>query len=84
MSKVQQSKSIPVQMVIEQMLSILHTLGLPLADQTRRRRERLAMAVLALADVPHPDKWPQAKSITDQYSLTTRKIIQYWNTHFEE
>lgn len=84
MAKADQTKSVSVQTVIAQMLTILNELGLPLTDQTHRRQECVAMAVLALADITHAGAWRQAKSIADQYSLTTRKIIQYWNTHFEE
>jgi site-specific DNA-cytosine methylase len=71
---------------VEQALAIMSFVGVPLRDLTRRRRERMAKALLAVACVRPADQWKAAKSFReDGYGpLTTRQIIRFWNQHYGE
>jgi BsuBI/PstI restriction endonuclease domain/BsuBI/PstI restriction endonuclease HTH domain len=82
-SKEFRAKPAELQKLINQALDILVALGIPM-DETVRRRERMALAFLAAADVKRFEDWSTAKSQSDGWSLTTRQIIEYWNTHFGE
>ena len=42
------------------------------------------MAFLAVADVASSDDWPNLKTQSDGRSLTTRQIITWINTNFQE
>lgn len=50
-------KPLSTQKAINQALAILHEFGLNVSALPARRRERLAMTLLALADVAFPDSW---------------------------
>ncbi|MFZ2052007.1 MAG: BsuBI/PstI family type II restriction endonuclease [Solirubrobacteraceae bacterium] len=82
-SKEFRAKPLDLQRLINEALEVLAALGVPL-DQTDRRLERMAMAVLAVLDLARPDTWAAAKTLSDGRGLTTRQIIAYWNQHFGE
>ena len=74
----------PVSEKIEQALNILRSIGVPVRDYTKRRRERIAMALLAVGHLQPEMPWSEAKSFFDEgpKPVTTREIIQFWNTHY--
>ncbi|MBC7554196.1 MAG: restriction endonuclease [Taibaiella sp.] len=76
------TKPVPVQKVINEALDILHCVGIPLADKSERRLERMAMCLLAVADVT--SDWKKAKGDDENRHLKTREIISYVNLNFEE
>lgn len=76
------TKSGPVKRVLNQALDILVAVGIPAAEETTRRRERMAACMMAVAGVTK--KWSEAKSVKDGRHLKTREVIPYVNKHFEE
>lgn len=70
-----------LQQLINEALYILDQLGIPLEGITLRRRERIGMAFLAVANVKQSGDW---KNISCSHALRTRDIIRYWNNHFDE
>lgn len=65
-------------------IHILQALGLPIDSMTERRKARASMAFLAVADLSPQNGWPKAKSTVDGHRLTSRQIINYLNSNFEE
>lgn len=70
--------------VINEALHVLSVLGIPFEGLTPRRLEKMAMAFLAVCDVKEPGQWGKAKDADAKRSLTSRQIIEYINSHFEE
>lgn len=79
-----QRKPLPVQRIINEMLFLLSSIGIPVHRLTPRRMEKMAMAVLALADVSSSEQWPEAKDLSNSHHLTSRDCINYINSHFGE
>ena len=71
---------------VEQALNIARFVGIPVRDMTKRRRERMAKALLAVAGVMPDMQWAEATSHFDRTAkpLTTREIISIWNAHYGE
>jgi hypothetical protein len=70
--------------LITKMLTILQAVGIPLEHLTKRRAEKVAMAMLAVADVaPHSD-WTDAKGFDERHRMGTKDIIKFRNQHFGE
>jgi BsuBI/PstI restriction endonuclease domain/BsuBI/PstI restriction endonuclease HTH domain len=82
-SKEFRAKPASLQELTNEALEVLAALGIPL-EETPRRIERMALALLAVADVRRPGDWKAAKSLADGWTLTTRQIIDYWNAHLGE
>lgn len=78
-SKSKKTKS--MQQLINEALYILDKFGVPLEGITLRRKERIGMAFLAVANVKQSGQW---KNIHSSHALRTRDIIKYWNNHFDE
>lgn len=72
-------KSAQVIKIINETIDILESVGIPIKGKTERSIERMAMALLAVANVTH--NW---KTASDKLSLKTRDIIIFNNTNFEE
>lgn len=74
------------QQKIEQSLTILRSIGIPVRDMTPRRRERVALALLAVARIRPEMSWSQASSYLSGDSevtpITTRQIIEFWNQYY--
>ena len=68
--------------IMEEAITILVSVGIPVDDKTERSLERMAMAFLAVAGVT--EKWIEAKGYEEQRFLKTRDIINFNNTNFEE
>jgi len=71
---------------ISEALDILTEIGVPLDRQTKRRRLRLALTLLAVSNVKPGDDWHSAAywQGKDSWSVTTREIINFWNQHYLE
>lgn len=69
---------------MEQALNIIKSVGIPVRDLTPRRRERVALALLAVSHIKPLDRWTSARSFFDDGSkpVTTRQIIAFWNAHY--
>lgn len=78
------SKSEQVQRLIRQALHIMQSLGLPIDEYTDRKKEKAAMALLAVADVKKSSEWKKMKSANDDYSVTTKEIIEFDNKYLED
>ena len=71
---------------VEQALNIIRLIGIPVRGMTKRRRERVAKALLAVARVTPDMQWSDATSHFNETAtpLTTRAIIRFWNAHYGE
>ena len=71
---------------VEQALNILRHIGVPVRDMTKRRQERTAKALLAVAGLRPEMPWSAATSHFDGTGspMTTREIIRFWNAHYGE
>ncbi len=67
-------------------LQILREVGISVDGMTPRRRERLSLALLAVASVKPTDPWRNAACWTGDGSraLRSRDIITFWNEHYGE
>ncbi len=81
-SKALTVKSKKVLELIAEAEDILVSVGIPLHKETLRRRQRIAMAFLAVSGVS--ENWKTAKSLKDGRKIKTREIIAYINAHFGE
>jgi hypothetical protein len=70
--------------LIEVASKILKAVGFPLDTLTPRRRERVAMVLLAVANIKKIDDLPSPKTQADGVNMKTRDIINFINEHFEE
>jgi len=70
-----------LQKLINEALYILSKFGVPIESMSQRRMERMAMALLAVANVNQNSDWSKVHS---SHSLRTREIIRYWNRYFYE
>jgi type II restriction enzyme len=78
-------KSKPTRKVINEAIYMLAKFGVPVECLTERKRERMAMAFLAVADVANNKGWSKTKGEGESIrALKTREIIEYINRHFEE
>jgi hypothetical protein len=70
---------------IREAWEILSALGVP-TERTERRRERIAMALLAVANLKLDSEWSEACCWRGpgSHSLLTREIITFWNSNFGE
>ncbi|MDM8558230.1 BsuBI/PstI family type II restriction endonuclease [Candidatus Parabeggiatoa sp. HSG14] len=82
MSLKNNDKSASVKKIIEESIEILDATEIPIFEQTERRRERMAMAFLAVAGVTN--SWKKAQGLEEKRTLKTRDIITFINEHFEE
>ena len=83
-SKTFVKKSEKTKKLIRQSLQIIIALGVPVDDLTDRQKEKMAMAFLAVGDVHSLGGWKRIKDSNNTYSVTTREIIDFHNTYFEE
>jgi len=78
------TKTEDAQKLVNETLYIVNKLGIPVDRLTPRKMERLAIAILALADVKDSSEWKNTKDKDSGYFLGTREIIAYVNKHFNE
>lgn len=77
-----------IQIKISEARKILQAIGIPLGEgelKTELRQNRLALTLLAVADIKPSSKWMDAKIHDDgnDYALRTRDIINFWNNFYE-
>ena len=77
------SKPRKLQELINESLFIIENFGIPLNSLSPRMKEKIALNLLALADMNIRKKWNQAKDI-DKNQLKTRDILSYVNKNFHE
>lgn len=77
-----QRKSLEV--LVQQALDVLRTLGVPTDDLTDRRKQRMAKAFLALAGLKPGVSWRDAKDNDDHHQLLSRQVITFMNAHLGE
>jgi len=68
---------------LEEALSILDQVGLPIADYSARFGEKVGLALLALADLTPDRPWSEAKDI-DGHTLGTRGVIWWLQEYYSE
>jgi type II restriction enzyme len=76
------TKSEPIKKLINEALEILESIGIPLEGRKKRSLEKMSMSFLALLDVK--EDWKEAKCVTDNYGLSSKEIIKYFNENFED
>ncbi len=71
---------------IDQALTIIRSVGIPVRDLTPRRRERVALALLAVARLKPENLWNEAQSffLGGLAPMTTRQIIAFWNANYDQ
>lgn len=77
-----------IQIKISEARKILQAIGIPLGEgelKTELRQNRLALTLLAVADIKPSTKWTDAKIHDDgnDYALRTRDIINFWNNFYK-
>lgn len=77
-------KSERVQRLIRESLHIMQCLGLPINEYTDRKKEKAAMALLAVGNVKKSSDWKRLKSENDDYSVTTKGVIAFDNENLED
>ena len=77
-------KSPKVQRLIRESLQILSCLGIPIETISERKREKMAMAFLAVGNVKSLKKWKNIKDANTDYSVTTKEIIEFNNNFLED
>lgn len=70
--------------LVAEALQILAALGVPLVGLTERRKEKMAKAFLALADVKPGVLWNASKDNNGQHRLRSRQIIAFMNANLGE
>ncbi|OJW12630.1 BsuBI/PstI family type II restriction endonuclease [Mucilaginibacter sp. 44-25] len=75
-------KSPSIKKIINEAIDILDSIGLPVISKTERSREKMAMSFLALLGVTN--QWSTAKCVTDNYGLSSKEIINFFNKNFED
>ena len=72
-------KDAQIVQLLEEAITILASVGIPVLDKTERSLERMAMSFLAVAGVTK--HWNEA---SDKRFLKTREVINFINQHFSE
>jgi site-specific DNA-cytosine methylase len=69
---------------IEQATNIMRAVGIPVRELTGRRVERVALGLLAVAQLKPNDAWTKAQCYFDDTGpiSTTRRVIRFWNQHY--
>ncbi len=76
----------PISEKIQQAENIFRCVGIPVRELTKRRRERAALALLAVGQLKPNTPWTEAESfyVGGPKPVTTREIIRFWNTHYDQ
>jgi hypothetical protein len=71
---------------IEEATQILRNIGIPLDGETVLRRRRIALCLLALANMKPDTPWKEASVFEGpaSWKLTTRETIDFWNKYWGE
>ena len=70
----------------EEAMKIIASLGIPIGRMPPRRRERIALALLATANLKPDTPWIEAACWEGKgsWALSTREMIKFWNEHYGE
>ena len=77
-------KSESVQILIRESLHIVQMLGIPTDDLTDEKKEKIAIALLAVGDVKSSKEWSKIKDENKDYSVGTKQMIAFYNQHLED
>jgi len=74
----------PPAIKLEQAQTIMKAAGISVRSMTPRRAERVALALLAVAQIKPKDLWAKTACYFDGTggTHTTRQIIRFWNEHY--
>ncbi len=75
-----------VERKVGEALELLGKIGIPVDGMTPRRRRRVALALLALANMKPDTPWSDASVFDgpDSWKLSTRETIKFWNKNWGE
>lgn len=77
-------QQINIQTLVDEALQVLVALGVPVDGLTTRRKEKMAKAFLAVANLKPGIAWQHAKDNDHHHQLQTRQIIAFMNAHLRE
>ncbi len=71
---------------VSEALEIISAVGIPVGGMSPRRKERIALALLAAANITPEFRWSDASCWEGKgsWSLGTREMIKFWNKHYGE
>jgi hypothetical protein len=71
---------------VSEALEIISAVGMPVGGMSPRRKERIALALLAAANITPESRWSEASCWEGKgsWSLGTREMIKFWNKHYGE
>jgi site-specific DNA-cytosine methylase len=75
----------PAETMVRQAVTLLADAGMNVRDLTPLKRNRVAMAMLAVAGLKPGDAWARASSYLEDHSSPTpsqREILKFWNAHY--
>jgi type II restriction enzyme len=75
-----------VEKKIKEATEILRKIGIPVDGMAARRQHRIALALLALANMRPDTPWEEASVFEgpESWKLTTRETIAFWNKNWGE
>jgi hypothetical protein len=73
-----------IQILVDQALTILSALGVPLNNLTPRRKEKMAKAFIAVGGLKPPVAWSAIQDNHDKRHLTSRQVIAFMNANLGE
>lgn len=75
-----------VEQRIKEAIELLRKVGVPVESMTPRRQRRVALALLALANMSPDTPWKDASVFEGpaSWKLATRETIDFWNKHWGE
>lgn len=79
-----QANAHSIEQWVAQTCDALFALGVPSQGLSPRRKEKMAKAFLALADLKPSMSWAELKSGDDAHQLRSREIIKFMNQHWAE
>jgi len=77
-------KSEKIQILIRESLYIINELGIPTDDLTDKKKEKVALALLAVGDIKSSKDWVKIKDSNKNYAVTTKQMIEFYNEYLEE
>jgi len=71
---------------VKEALELLGKIGIPVDGMSPRRQRRVALALLALANMKPDTRWSDASVFegADSWKLSTRETINFWNKNWGE
>lgn len=77
-------KTVGLKKTINEAIFIIDSFETPIAKLTSRRLERMALCLMALANVKKSSDWKKSKSMQQGVSMKSRDIIKYINLHLQD